>query len=63
MAVTITEKLYQELLGYLQSQPEDDVRAEELHQQLQQVEIDRVYEELKIEGKVTTTKSGAWIIG
>lgn len=63
MAVTISETLYQELLAYLQSQPEDDDRAEILYHELQQAEINRSDEKLKIEGKLPPkTNGGAYLV-
>ncbi|HEY9668322.1 MAG TPA: hypothetical protein V6C91_16040 [Coleofasciculaceae cyanobacterium] len=63
MAVTISETLYQELLAYLQSQPEDDDQAEVLYYKLQQAEIHPCDEQLKIEGKLPPkTNGGAYLV-
>lgn len=63
MAVPISETLYQELLTYLQSQLEDDNRAEILYHKLQHAEIHRCDETLKIERKLPPkTNGGAYLV-
>lgn len=61
MAITISEQLFKDVRDYLVAQPETDQKAEELFDRLQEVEIERTYEELKAEKQLPTPKEGYWV--
>lgn len=63
MAIAVKNQLVQDLLNYLEKQPESDSEAEDLYHQLLQEQVEDNIYEMKKEGEYPQpTKGGSWIV-
>jgi hypothetical protein len=63
MAIAIKNQLVQDLLNYLEKQPESDSEAEDLYHQLLQEQVEDDIYEMKVDGEYPQpTKGGSWIV-
>ena len=63
MAILVKNQTVENLLKYLQLQPESDIEANELYEALLEDQVESEITDLKADGEYPKpTKSGAWIV-